>query len=106
MEQREYASFFMGQKTGLWRLPLSVRCRIGNLDLNHLALLDTGAEWSVIGSGGVLVDNNAKNPRNAGRKAATQCFWETNCFFAASRAPFAMSTGFWSVLDSKKLMPA
>lgn len=42
-----YASFFVGRQNGPWRLPLAVRCRIGTLDI--LALLDTGAEWSVIG---------------------------------------------------------
>lgn len=44
-----YTSFFTGQKSGPWHLPLAVRCRIGTMDLDYLALLDTGAEWSVIG---------------------------------------------------------
>jgi len=53
-----YASFFVGQKSGPWRLPLAVRCRIGNLDLNYLALLDTGAEWSVIGGETAMILEN------------------------------------------------
>ena len=43
------ASFFIDHSSGIWRLPIAVRCRIGSLDLEYLALLDTGAEWSVIG---------------------------------------------------------
>ncbi|MGE0083809.1 MAG: hypothetical protein AB7S75_05250 [Desulfococcaceae bacterium] len=43
------ASFLVGHKDGLWRLSVAVECRIGNLEQTYLTLLDTGAEWSVIG---------------------------------------------------------
>lgn len=42
------APFFVGWKSGPWRLPLAVRCRLGASVFHYLALLDTGAEWSVI----------------------------------------------------------
>ena len=42
-------SFFVGHKVGFWNLPVAIKCQIGNLDATYLALLDTGAEWSVIG---------------------------------------------------------
>jgi len=41
--------FLVSSKVGHWRLPIAVKCRIGNLEETELALLDTGAEWSVIG---------------------------------------------------------
>jgi hypothetical protein len=41
--------FFVSSKVGRWRLPVAIKCRIGNLEETDLALLDTGAEWSVIG---------------------------------------------------------
>ena len=43
------SSFFVSYKVGHWRLPIAVKCRIGNLEETDLALVDTGAEWSVIG---------------------------------------------------------
>lgn len=43
------SSFLVSSKVGQWRLPIAVKCRIGNLEETDLALLDTGAEWSVIG---------------------------------------------------------
>jgi len=42
--------FLVSSKVGHWRLPIAVKCRIGNLEETELALLDTGAEWSVIGA--------------------------------------------------------
>ncbi len=42
--------YLVGSKVGHWRLPIAVKCRVGNLEETDLALLDTGAEWSVIGS--------------------------------------------------------
>jgi len=36
-------------KVGFWRLPIGIRCHIGSLEETDIALLDTGAEWSVIG---------------------------------------------------------
>jgi hypothetical protein len=41
--------FLVSTRVGQWRLPIGVKCRIGNLEVTDLALLDTGAEWSVIG---------------------------------------------------------
>jgi hypothetical protein len=41
--------YFVSSKVGQWRLPIAVKCRVGNLEETDLALLDTGAEWSVIG---------------------------------------------------------
>ncbi len=43
------SSFLVSSKVGHWRLPVAVKCRIGNLEVIDFALLDTGAEWSVIG---------------------------------------------------------
>lgn len=43
------SSFFISHKAGFSRIPLAVKCRIGDLETTELALLDTGAEWSVIG---------------------------------------------------------
>lgn len=43
------ASFLVGYKMGFWHLPVAVKCQIGSLEATHLALLDTGAEWSVLG---------------------------------------------------------
>ncbi len=44
------SSFFTNHKSGFSKIPLAVKCRIGDLETTELALLDTGAEWSVIGS--------------------------------------------------------
>lgn len=41
--------YFVSSKVGQWRLPIAVKCRVGSLEETDLALLDTGAEWSVIG---------------------------------------------------------
>jgi hypothetical protein len=41
--------YLVNSKVGYWRLPIAVKCRVGNLEETDLALLDTGAEWSVIG---------------------------------------------------------
>lgn len=41
--------YFVSSRVGHWRLPIAVKCRVGNLEETDLALLDTGAEWSVIG---------------------------------------------------------
>jgi hypothetical protein len=46
---RGCASFFMSYQIGFWNLPVAVKCRVGSLEATDLALLDTGAEWSVIG---------------------------------------------------------
>jgi hypothetical protein len=43
------SAFLVSTRVGQWRLPIGVKCRIGNLEVTDLALLDTGAEWSVIG---------------------------------------------------------
>lgn len=43
------SAFLVSTRVGQWRLPIAVKCRIGNLEETDLALLDTGAEWSVIG---------------------------------------------------------
>ena len=43
------SSFFVSHTVNRWRLPIAVQCRIGSLESTDLALLDTGAEWSVIG---------------------------------------------------------
>jgi hypothetical protein len=43
-----YASFLTGYKHGLHSLLVAVNCRIGDLEETEFALLDTGAEWSVI----------------------------------------------------------
>ena len=44
-----YSSFFISYQLHSWRLPVAVNCRLGNLESPDIALLDTGAEWSVIG---------------------------------------------------------
>lgn len=44
-----YAPFLVGQQIGQNKLVVSVKCRIGSLPSPYFALLDTGAEWSVIG---------------------------------------------------------
>ena len=44
-----YSSFFISHQLNSWRLPVAVNCRLGNLESSDIALLDTGAEWSVIG---------------------------------------------------------
>jgi hypothetical protein len=36
-------------KEDLWSYPVAVKCRIGSLKATDLALLDTGAEWTVVG---------------------------------------------------------
>ena len=41
--------YLVSSKVGEWRLPIAVKCRVGSLEETDLALLDTGAEWSVIG---------------------------------------------------------
>jgi hypothetical protein len=41
--------YLVSSKVGHWRLPIAVKCRVGSLEETDLALLDTGAEWSVIG---------------------------------------------------------
>ncbi len=41
-----YSSFFTND---LLAYPVAVKCRLGNLKESDTALLDTGAEWSVIG---------------------------------------------------------
>ncbi|MBW2060560.1 MAG: hypothetical protein JRI95_03235 [Deltaproteobacteria bacterium] len=43
------AQYFFNYKHGPSRLLVAVQCRLGNLPERELALLDTGAEWSVIG---------------------------------------------------------
>lgn len=43
------ATFSLYHQVGHWRLPVAVKCRIGSLKATDIALLDTGAEWSVIG---------------------------------------------------------
>lgn len=41
--------FFVNRKQGSTRLHVAVECRIGNREVTDLALLDTGAQWSVLG---------------------------------------------------------
>jgi hypothetical protein len=41
--------FFVNRKQGSLRLHVAVECRFGTREETDLALLDTGAEWSVIG---------------------------------------------------------
>jgi hypothetical protein len=41
--------FFVSRKQGSSFLHVAVKCRIGSREETDLALLDTGAEWSVIG---------------------------------------------------------
>lgn len=41
--------YLVSSRVGHWRLPIAVKCRLGNLEATDLALLDTGAEWSVLG---------------------------------------------------------
>jgi len=43
------ALFFDHYENGFSRLTVAVKCRIGNLKDTYFSLLDTGAEWSVIG---------------------------------------------------------
>lgn len=43
-----YASFLTNHKHGLNTLLIAVNCRIGDFEVTEFALLDTGAEWSVI----------------------------------------------------------
>ena len=43
-----FASYLTDYKQGSHGLSVAVRCRIGDLETIDLALLDTGAEWSVI----------------------------------------------------------
>ncbi|MDQ1350605.1 MAG: hypothetical protein QG657_907 [Acidobacteriota bacterium] len=41
--------YLVSSRVGRWRFPIAVKCRLGNLDATELALLDSGAEWSVMG---------------------------------------------------------
>jgi hypothetical protein len=43
------AEFFIHHQAGEFTLPVAVRCRLGRLDIDAVALLDTGAQWSVLG---------------------------------------------------------
>lgn len=43
------ASFFMSYSQGSFTLPVAVRCRLGTAAIDEVALLDTGAQWSVLG---------------------------------------------------------
>src|SRR4030042_2695793 len=43
-----YAPFLANHTHGLHTLLIAVNCRIGDLEVTEFALLDTGAEWSVI----------------------------------------------------------
>jgi hypothetical protein len=43
------APFRAVSKTDAWSLTVAVQCRIEDLESDYFALLDTGAEWSVIG---------------------------------------------------------
>jgi hypothetical protein len=45
------AEFFIHHPVGEFTLPVAVRCRFGRVDLEAVALLDTGAQWSVLGGG-------------------------------------------------------
>jgi hypothetical protein len=44
-----FASFLISHREDLGSYPVAVKCRIGSLDETDLALLDTGAEWTVVG---------------------------------------------------------
>lgn len=43
------ASFFMSYAQGSFTLPVAIRCRLGTGTIDEMALLDTGAQWSVLG---------------------------------------------------------
>jgi hypothetical protein len=60
------SSFFISRKQGSSRLHVAVECRIGSREETYLALLDTGAEWSVIGgeTAKVLEDELASPTEN------------------------------------------
>ncbi len=57
------ALFLAIHKIKLWRLTVAVRCRFGSQKTSeHLALSDTGAEWSVIGGEPAIVLENELGP--------------------------------------------
>jgi hypothetical protein len=57
------ASFYIRHKVGRWYLPVAVKCQIGTLDISDFVLLDTGAEWSVIGGElAILLENELSPP--------------------------------------------
>jgi len=44
-----HSCFLICHEIGSWRVSVAVKCLIGSLRESDYALLDTGAEWSVIG---------------------------------------------------------
>jgi len=44
-----HSFFLISHEIGFWRVSVAVKCMIGSLNEADWALLDTGAEWSVIG---------------------------------------------------------
>jgi hypothetical protein len=44
-----HSFFWVCHQISSWRVPVAVKCMIGSLKEADFALLDTGAEWSVIG---------------------------------------------------------
>lgn len=44
-----FAPFLANHKEDSWSYLVAVKCRIGSLKATDLALLDTGAEWTVVG---------------------------------------------------------
>lgn len=44
-----FARFQVGASVAGTTLVVGVRCRFGGLDSDHVALLDTGAHWSIVG---------------------------------------------------------
>lgn len=43
-----FSSYLTDYKQGPCNLLVAIECRLGNLEETDIALLDTGAEWSVI----------------------------------------------------------
>lgn len=44
-----FAEYFAGHLQGQHKLIVGIQCRFGDLEMSEMALLDTGAEWSLIG---------------------------------------------------------
>ncbi|OQX23344.1 MAG: hypothetical protein BWK80_26510 [Desulfobacteraceae bacterium IS3] len=56
------ACFYIRHKVGRWYLSVAVKCQIGTLDISDFVLLDTGAEWSVIGGELAMLLKNELSP--------------------------------------------
>lgn len=44
-----FARYWIDRTAGRHSLPVAVLCRLGRLEVEDYALLDTGATWSIIG---------------------------------------------------------